>query len=80
MKLIGQLNKNNINICTAGDYILKCQNFDGGFGVRVGSESHAGQVFCATGSLKLLNRLQDIDTNLLGFWLAERQVEAKECS
>ena len=72
LKLINKLDV--INQQTAGEYLLRCQNFDGGFGVREGSESHAGQVFCATGSLKILDRLKDIDTNLLGWWLAERQV------
>ena len=72
LKLINKLDV--INQQTAGEYLLRCQNFDGGFGVREGSESHAGQVFCATGSLKILDRLDDIDTNLLGWWLAERQV------
>ena len=75
LKLINKLDV--INQQTAGEYLLRCQNFDGGFGVREGSESHAGQVFCATGSLKILDRLNDIDTNLLGWWLAERQVNLK---
>lgn len=33
-----------INVEKAVEFILKCYNFDGGFGTRPGSESHAGQV------------------------------------
>ncbi len=30
----------------AVEFVLSCMNFDGGFGCRPGSESHAGQVRC----------------------------------
>lgn len=33
-----------INVDKAVEFILSCMNFDGGFGCRPGSESHAGQV------------------------------------
>lgn len=33
-----------VNVEKAIDYVLSCYNFDGGFGTRPGSESHAGQV------------------------------------
>ena len=33
-----------INLQKAVEYVLLCMNFDGGFGCRPGSESHAGQV------------------------------------
>lgn len=33
-----------INIDKAVEFVLSCQNFDGGFGCRPGSESHSGQV------------------------------------
>jgi geranylgeranyl transferase type-2 subunit beta len=58
----------------AVEYVLTCQNFDGAFGVREGSESHAGQVFCCVGTLKILDSIDKIDSELLGWWLAERQV------
>lgn len=37
-----------VNVPKAVEFILSCRNFDGGFGTRPGSESHAGQVrnFC----------------------------------
>ena len=33
-----------VNIDIIVEFILSCMNFDGGFGVSPGSESHAGQV------------------------------------
>ena len=33
-----------VNVDKAVEFILACMNFDGGFGVAPGSESHAGQV------------------------------------
>lgn len=33
-----------INVDKAIEFVLSCMNFDGGFGCRPGSESHAGQV------------------------------------
>ena len=33
-----------IDVDKAVEFVLKCMNFDGGFGRVPGSESHAGQV------------------------------------
>lgn len=33
-----------IDVEKAIEFVLSCMNFDGGFGCRPGSESHAGQV------------------------------------
>jgi geranylgeranyl transferase type-2 subunit beta len=38
-------------------HVLKCRNFDGGFGAQPGGESHAGQVFTCVGVLALARRL-----------------------
>ncbi|XP_063933817.1 geranylgeranyl transferase type-2 subunit beta-like isoform X2 [Zophobas morio] len=58
----------------AVDFVLKCQNFDGGFGTVPGSESHAGQVYCCIGVLTITRALHKIDTDLLAWWLCERQL------
>jgi len=34
-----------IDVVKAIEFIRNCYNFDGGFGTRPGSESHAGQVY-----------------------------------
>eukprot|EP00478_Filoreta_tenera_P001398 GABV01001420.1.p1 GENE.GABV01001420.1~~GABV01001420.1.p1 ORF type:complete len:189 (-),score=49.57 GABV01001420.1:326-844(-) len=39
-----------------------------------GAESHAGQIFCCVGALAIADALDQVDTQLLGWWLAERQL------
>uniref|UniRef100_A0A4W3IJH9 Geranylgeranyl transferase type-2 subunit beta n=1 Tax=Callorhinchus milii TaxID=7868 RepID=A0A4W3IJH9_CALMI len=63
-----------INIDSAVQFVLSCMNFDGGFGCRPGSESHAGQIYCCTGFLAITGQLHHINADLLGWWLCERQL------
>ena len=49
-------------------------NFDGGFGCVPGAESHSGQIYCCIGFLSIMHRLHLINADLLGWWLAERQL------
>ncbi|RLV91563.1 Geranylgeranyl transferase type-2 subunit beta [Spathaspora sp. JA1] len=59
----------------AVDFIMKCQNFDGSFGMVPGAESHAAQVFVCVGTLAITDSLHLIDQDLkLASWLSERQV------
>lgn len=53
-------------------FILNCYNYDGSFGGIPDMESHAAYVFCAIGSLKILDKLDLIDTTKLAIWLSER--------
>ncbi|GLB41013.1 putative terpenoid cyclases protein prenyltransferase [Lyophyllum shimeji] len=55
-------------------YIERCRNFDGGFGSQIGAESHAGQVFVCVAALAILDRLDVVDVETLGWWLCERQL------
>ncbi|KAL5501171.1 BET2 [Sanghuangporus vaninii] len=57
----------------AVEHIMQCKNFDGGFGISPGAESHAGQVFVCVGALAILDRLDLVDVETLTWWLAERQ-------
>lgn len=43
------------------EYILRCYNFDGGFGSEPGNESHTAQVFCCLGALRALGALDSFD-------------------
>lgn len=61
-----------VDVDAAVRYVLRCQNWDGGFGVQPGAESHAGQIFCCIGALSIANRLGDIDADRVAWWLAER--------
>ncbi|TYJ53665.1 hypothetical protein B9479_005691 [Cryptococcus floricola] len=54
--------------------IEQCKNFDGGFGLEPGTESHSGQVWVCTAALAILGRMDLVDEDLLGAWLSERQL------
>ncbi|CAI9092425.1 OLC1v1027654C1 [Oldenlandia corymbosa var. corymbosa] len=43
----------------AKEYILRCQSYDGGFGLIPGSESHGGATYCAVASLRLMGYIED---------------------
>ncbi|KAG7771181.1 hypothetical protein KL931_000879 [Ogataea haglerorum] len=60
----------------AVDFILRCQNFDGGFGLVPGSESHSAQIFTCLATLAIAGQVDKIeDREALEWWLSERQVE-----
>ncbi|CAD6504930.1 BgTH12-00429 [Blumeria graminis f. sp. triticale] len=63
------------NVEKAGDFVVSCENIDGGYGSAPGAESHSGQVFACLGALSILGRLDTVDKDKLGGWLSERQVE-----
>lgn len=37
----------------AVEFVMKCMNFDGGFGSNPGAESHAGMIYCSIGLLSI---------------------------
>ena len=93
------------NLEAAVSFVKSSMNFDGGFGSRPSSESHAGQIYCCLGFLSIVHRylvlnfflygiiyhmwlqfkktqlnlnyrLDIVDADLLGYWLAERQLKS----
>lgn len=60
--------------CT--EFLNRCKNYDGGYGAVPGGESHSGQIWTSVASLALLNAVNsdNVDTAILGWWLAERQL------
>lgn len=64
-----------IDVTKAVSYVHACANFDGGYGVSPGAESHAGQIFVCVGALAIANRLDMVDKDRLGSWLSERQLD-----
>ena len=68
-----------INVSAATDYLKACQNFDGGFGVAPGAESHSGQIFTCLAALSITGELDDYlgeeAKDRLGAWLSERQLD-----
>lgn len=73
LSLLGLLHL--IDVEKAVAYIVSCANFDGGYGVSPGAESHAGQIFACLAALSIAGRLEVVDQGKLGRWLSERQVE-----
>lgn len=55
-------------------FILECENFDGGFGMVPGAESHAAQVFTCLAALAIAKKLHLVNKDKIGTWLSERQV------
>lgn len=45
-----------VDVHKAVDFVASCKNFDGGFGSRPLSESHAGLIYCSIGFLSVTNR------------------------
>ncbi len=64
-----------IDIIKAVSHVHACTNFDGGYGVSPGAESHAGQIFVCVGALAIADRLDLVDKDRLGGWLSERQLD-----
>ncbi|KAL2360558.1 hypothetical protein RJZ56_006581 [Blastomyces dermatitidis] len=73
LSLLGLLHL--VDVPKAVAYLQSCANFDGGFGVRPGAESHAGQIFTCVGALAIAGRLDLVDVDRLGGWLSERQLD-----
>lgn len=42
-----------IDVEKAVEFVANCMNFDGGFGSKPGSESHAGLIYCCLGLLSI---------------------------
>lgn len=72
LSLLGLLSL--VDVDKAVEYVVACTNFDGGYGVRPGAESHSGQIFTCVAALAIAKRLDAIDKPKLGRWLSERQV------
>lgn len=57
----------------ACDFVMRCANFDGGFGLLPGGESHAAQMYTCLGTLALCGQLARVPAKT-AVWLCERQV------
>ncbi|KAK9325408.1 terpenoid cyclases/protein prenyltransferase alpha-alpha toroid [Lipomyces orientalis] len=75
MQCLSILDKlDQFDVAKAVDYIDQCKNYDGGYGLVPGAESHAGQIFTCLAALSIANRLDLVDKDLLSWWLCERQL------
>lgn len=53
-----------IDVEKAIEFVLKCRNFDGGFGGVPLMESHAAYVFCCVGALAVCGALDRFDQDV----------------
>ncbi|KAK0624687.1 terpenoid cyclases/protein prenyltransferase alpha-alpha toroid [Bombardia bombarda] len=72
LSLLGLLDL--VDVDKAVDHVVACANFDGGYGVSPGAESHAGQIMTCVATLAIAGRKDLIDADRLGRWLSERQI------
>ncbi|KAI1470058.1 geranylgerany transferase type II beta subunit [Daldinia caldariorum] len=72
LSLLGLLHLVDVDKAVA--YIAACANYDGGYGVSPGAETHSGQIFTCLAALSIAGRKDLIDVDKLGGWLSERQV------
>lgn len=72
LHLLGRLTPEIGDLAAA--WIAQCANFDGGYGLVPGAESHAAQVWTCLGTLAITNHLELVDVDLTASWLSERQV------
>ena len=63
-----------VDVDKAVEHVVACGNFDGGYGVRPGAESHSGQIFTCVAALAIAGRLDLVEKDKLGRWLSERQL------
>lgn len=65
-----------VDLSKAVEYVRACANFDGGYGISPGAESHSGQIYVCLGALAIAGRLDLVDKDRLGGWLSERQLDS----
>ncbi|KAI0155058.1 terpenoid cyclases/protein prenyltransferase alpha-alpha toroid [Xylariaceae sp. FL1272] len=63
-----------VDVDKAVNHVASCANFDGGYGVNPGDESHSGQIFTCVAALTIAQRQDLIDKDKLAGWLSERQL------
>ena len=59
LSLLGRLD--SVDTDKVASFVQSCQNFDGGFGSRVGAESHAGLIYTCLGTLAITGHLHTAD-------------------
>ncbi|KAM3165270.1 Geranylgeranyl transferase type-2 subunit beta [Lachancea thermotolerans] len=75
LSILGELTPEVVDPAVA--FIKRCYNFDGGFGLCPGAESHAAMAFTCIGALAIVGKLGELSADQfenIGWWLCERQV------
>ncbi|CDO94307.1 unnamed protein product [Kluyveromyces dobzhanskii CBS 2104] len=75
LSILNKLTKEVVD--PAVEYIARCYNFDGGFGLNPEAESHAAQAFTCIGALAIVGKLDTLTNDQkenIAVWLSERQL------
>ncbi|KAJ6796466.1 protein farnesyltransferase subunit beta [Iris pallida] len=56
-----------------GEYVLRCQTYEGGIAGEPGSEAHGGYTFCGLATMILIGEVDRLDLPRLIDWVAFRQ-------
>lgn len=72
LSLLGLLHL--VDLEKAVQHIVSCENFDGGYGLSPGAETHSGQIFTCLAALTIAGRMDTVNVDKLGRWLSERQL------
>lgn len=72
LSILGELTESITS--PAVEFVLLCRNFDGGFGMVPGAESHAAQVFTCLATLAITASLDRISVEQTAAWLSDRQI------
>lgn len=59
----------------SGEWVLRCQTYEGGFGATPDNEAHGGYSFCGLASLKLLGKEKLCNVDSLTNWLVNKQMK-----
>lgn len=59
----------------AGEWVLRCQTYEGGFGATPDNEAHGGYSFCGLAALKLLGKERMCNIDSLTYWLVNKQMK-----
>lgn len=63
-----------VDVERAAAFVMRCQTYEGGFGLAEGQEAHGGATYCAVASLWLMGCLGDLErTDDLVRWCLMRQ-------
>ncbi|KAI9209874.1 terpenoid cyclases/protein prenyltransferase alpha-alpha toroid [Polychytrium aggregatum] len=58
-----------------GEFVAKCQSYEGGISSLPGLEAHGGYTFCGTAALEILNKSHLLDIERLMRWITFRQMD-----
>ncbi|KAJ3058053.1 hypothetical protein HK102_010715, partial [Quaeritorhiza haematococci] len=60
-----------------GEFVARCQTYEGGIGGFPGVEAHGGYTFCGLAAVDILGKADLLDLEALKFWATHRQMQVE---